>query len=281
MGNGYFGGWRRHLDLPAGPGRLDPRHPPPGFVPMNSQGYMPPELPPEALECLVPTMPYYELPAGLIVPLVRLDDSDYRPLDPKEMRLPPPAPPSEALMQAVEMFYSPPSHERPRNSEGWEQLGLYEFFKAKSQYVRKRPSSDDEGDGYSRGRSDRDEQQEERRAKAKEIEDQIRDDIARRKYRESKSPTPPSFFGSSYGSDPRDSRLDESNKGHQLLRKMGAGLGASEQGIQDPIHPGDVRDRQDLYKGVGINLHDPYENFRKSKGQAFINRMKARTEDVK
>ncbi|XP_075731709.1 SR-related CTD associated factor 6 isoform X2 [Rhipicephalus microplus] len=328
----------------AGPGRLDPRHPPPGFVPMNSQGYMPPELPPEALECLVPTMPYYELPAGLIVPLVRLDDSDYRPLDPKEMRLPPPAPPSEALMQAVEMFYSPPSHERPRNSEGWEQLGLYEFFKAKSQYVRKRPSSDDEGDGYSRGRSDRDEQQEERRAKAKEIEDQIRDDIARRKYRESKSPpsarheeeprrkkrsrsrsesrspprhsrrsrslsrshsrsrsrsrsqsplrrrsperspTPPSFFGSSYGSDPRDSRLDESNKGHQLLRKMGwggAGLGASEQGIQDPIHPGDVRDRQDLYKGVGINLHDPYENFRKSKGQAFINRMKARTEDVK
>nr|XP_037288870.1 LOW QUALITY PROTEIN: calcium homeostasis endoplasmic reticulum protein-like [Rhipicephalus microplus] len=328
----------------AGPGLLDPRHPPPGFVPMNSQGYMPPELPPEALECLVPTMPYYELPAGLIVPLVRLDDSDYRPLDPKEMRLPPPAPPSEALMQAVEMFYSPPSHERPRNSEGWEQLGLYEFFKAKSQYVRKRPSSDDEGDGYSRGRSDRDEQQEERRAKAKEIEDQIRDDIARRKYRESKSPpsarheeeprrkkrsrsrsesrspprhsrrsrslsrshsrsrsrsrsqsplrrrsperspTPPSFFGSSYGGDPRDSRLDESNKGHQLLRKMGwggAGLGASEQGIQDPIHPGDVRDRQDLYKGVGINLHDPYENFRKSKGQAFINRMKARTEDVK
>ncbi|KAL1443350.1 hypothetical protein MTO96_007439, partial [Rhipicephalus appendiculatus] len=90
--------------------------------------------------------------------------------------------------------------------------------------------------------------------------------------------------GSSYGGDPRDSRLDESNKGHQLLRKMGwggAGLGAAEQGIQDPIHPGDVRDRQDLYKGVGINLHDPYENFRKSKGQAFINRMKARTEDVK
>ncbi|KAH8034853.1 hypothetical protein HPB51_003140 [Rhipicephalus microplus] len=173
-------------DYDMRPGLLDPRHPPPGFVPMNSQGYMPPELPPEALECLVPTMPYYELPAGLIVPLVRLDDSDYRPLDPKEMRLPPPAPPSEALMQAVEMFYSPPSHERPRNSEGWEQLGLYEFFKAKSQYVRKRPSSDDEGDGYSRGRSDRDEQQEERRAKAKEIEDQIRDDIARRKYRESK-----------------------------------------------------------------------------------------------
>nr|XP_054920425.1 calcium homeostasis endoplasmic reticulum protein-like isoform X1 [Dermacentor andersoni] len=330
----------------AGPGLPDTRQPPPGFVPMNSQGYLPPEIPPEALECLVPTMPYYELPAGLIVPLVKLEDSDYRPLDPQDLRLPPPAPPSEALMQAVEMFYSPPSHERPRNSEGWEQLGLYEFFKAKSQHVRKRPSSDEEGEGNGRGRSEREDQQSNRRAKAKEGEDQmqLREDPNRRKYRESKSPpsakhdeeprrkkrsrsrsesqspprrsrrsrslsrshsrsrsrshsqspsrrrsperspTPPSFFGSSYGGDPRDSRLDESNKGHQLLRKMGwggAGLGAAEQGIQDPIHPGDIRDRQDLYKGVGINLHDPYENFRKSKGQAFINRMKARTEDVK
>lgn len=40
-----------------------------------------------------------------------------------------------------------------------------------------------------------------------------------------------------------------------------------------------VRDKVDMYKGVGINLNDPYENFRKSKGQAFINRMKARAEE--
>lgn len=59
----------------------------------------------------------------------------------------------------------------------------------------------------------------------------------------------------------------------------GAGLGASEQGIQDPISGGEVRDRQDQYKGIGINLNDPFENFRKSKGQAFINRMKARAEE--
>jgi len=37
-----------------------------------------------------------------------------------------------------------------------------------------------------------------------------------------------------------------------------------------------VRDRVDQYKGVGINLNDPYENFRKSKAQSFITRMKAR-----
>lgn len=105
-------------------------------------------------------------------------------------------------------------------------------------------------------------------------------------------------------------KLDESNKGHQLLRKMGwggAGLGAKEQGIEAPISAGEVRrvstydigissygmnflldlfcdilqvrDRTDQYKGVGINLSDPYENFRKSKGQAFITRMKERAEE--
>jgi hypothetical protein len=37
--------------------------------------------------------------------------------------------------------------------------------------------------------------------------------------------------------------LDESNKGHQLLKKMGwggAGLGSKEQGIDTPISGGDV-----------------------------------------
>ena len=47
-------------------------------------------------------------------------------------------------------------------------------------------------------------------------------------------------------------RLDESNKGHQLLKKMGwggAGLGASEQGIAEPIKGGEIRDRNDMYRG--------------------------------
>lgn len=39
-------------------------------------------------------------------------------------------------------------------------------------------------------------------------------------------------------------KLDENNRGHQLLRKMGwggAGLGANEQGIAEPIKGGEVR----------------------------------------
>ncbi|RWS25035.1 Calcium homeostasis endoplasmic reticulum protein-like protein [Leptotrombidium deliense] len=80
-----------------------------------------------------PDVAYYELPAGLMVPLVKLEDFEYNPIDPVEIKLPAPAPPNERLLKAVEAFYAPPSHDRPRNSEGWEQLGLYEFFRVKSQ----------------------------------------------------------------------------------------------------------------------------------------------------
>lgn len=81
---------------------------------------------------------------------------------------------------------------------------------------------------------------------------------------------------------PADSRLGEENKGHQLLMKMGwsgsGGLGAKEQGIQDPIKGGDIRDKWDQYKGVGVSLDDPYENYRRNKSYNFVARMKAREE---
>lgn len=77
-------------------------------------------------------------------------------------------------------------------------------------------------------------------------------------------------------------RLGEENKGHQMLMKMGwsgsGGLGAKEQGIQDPIKGGDIRDRWDQYKGVGVSLDDPYENYRRNKSYNFVARMKAREE---
>ncbi len=34
------------------------------------------------------------------------------------------------------------------------------------------------------------------------------------------------------------------------------GLGAKEQGIQDPIKVGHVRDKWDQYKGVGVSLDE-------------------------
>lgn len=47
--------------------------------------------------------------------------------------------------------------------------------------------------------------------------------------------------------------IEETNKGHQMLMKMGwsgagAGLGSNNQGIDTPIAGGEVRDRQDMYK---------------------------------
>ncbi|XP_035222086.1 calcium homeostasis endoplasmic reticulum protein-like isoform X2 [Stegodyphus dumicola] len=318
------------------------------FRDVPPMGIGPQDVPPEYMEPAIPPCapPYYDLPAGLMVPLVRLEDTDYdKPLDPDDVRLPPPALPTERLLAAVEQFYCPPTHERARNnayvisSEGWEQLGLYEFFKAKAQAKKQKGLSNDDRDygtsmdlpalqGFSEKKPQRRRYREikspetetpapvkngskgKRRSRSisrsrsrspdapprrssrspspqrphfqrSRVRSRSRSPVDKGRSPE-RSPSPPSFMGSG-SSNSHDRRLDESNKGHQLLKKMGwsgAGLGAAEQGIQDPVDAGDVRDRQDMYKGIGVNLNDPYENFRKSKGQAFINRMKARAEEL-
>lgn len=82
--------------------------PPPGFGP-------PPLMHEPSMEDLLPSMPYFELPAGLMVPLIKLEDSEYKSLDPDAIRLPPPAPPSDRLVAAVEAFYALPNHDSPRD----------------------------------------------------------------------------------------------------------------------------------------------------------------------
>ncbi|KAG5870886.1 hypothetical protein JTB14_035754 [Gonioctena quinquepunctata] len=303
--------------------------PPPGFV----------TKPEPLMEELMPTAPYYDLPAGLMVPLVKLEETTYKPLDPKDIRLPPPAPPNERLLAAVEAFYSLPSHERPRDSEGWEKLGLYEYYKAKNiakkdkedliaaglrqrsrspspivlscdkeppppkrRYRSKSPTpptnthrSNRRSRSRSRSRSKSRSRSPRRRHRNDRDRDSRRDgrerETRRRRSRSrsrSRSPmrrsiSPPhSSFTQLNLMQNAIQELDSSNKGHQMLKKMGwggSGLGANEQGIDAPISGGDVRDRQDQFKGVGCNLNDPYENFRKNKGAAFITRMKARAEE--
>ncbi|KAI4478665.1 hypothetical protein M0804_011693 [Polistes exclamans] len=293
--------------------------PPPGFGP-------PPVIHEPSVEDLMPSMPYFELPAGLMVPLIKLEDGEYKPLDPDAIRLPPPAPPSDRLVAAVEAFYAPPNHDSPRDSDGWEKLGLYEYYKAKN-LARKRKEEDivagirqkskspspilrprskspsppkkryrsksrsrsrSRSRGRSRSRSPttnhrRNSRNSNHNTRSRRRRNSNKDRSPdRRLDRQDRSPTPPSFLGSTYSKAPQEISLDESNKGHQLLKKMGwagAGLGANEQGIEAPISGGEIRDKNDQYKGVGINLNDPYENFRKSKGQAFITRMKARAEE--
>ncbi|XP_054880117.1 calcium homeostasis endoplasmic reticulum protein [Poeciliopsis prolifica] len=274
---------------------------------------------------LVPNVPYFDLPAGLMAPLVKLEDCDYKPLDPKDIRLPPPMPPSDRLLAAVEAFYSPPSHDRPRNSEGWEQNGLYEFFRAKMRARRKKEQEKrNSGHGGSRSRS---RSRSRRRSSSRSSSHSSKSSRSRsgsshsrsrsRSYSRSRSrsrsrssrsrsgsrsrshsnsptkrrrgpksrstsPSATAGLGSSSSKMSGDTRLGEENKGHQLLLKMGwsgsGGLGAKEQGIQDPIKGGDVRDKWDQYKGVGVSLDDPYENYRRNKSYNFVARMKAREE---
>lgn len=59
----------------------------------------------------------------------------------------------------------------------------------------------------------------------------------------------------SAGNFPKQSNecIEESNKGHQMLMRMGwggsgTGLGSHGQGIDTPISGGEVRDRQDQFK---------------------------------
>jgi calcium homeostasis ER protein len=54
---------------------------------------------------LRPKLPYYELPAGLMVPTVSMEDCTYKPIKVSEMRVPPATPPNEYLQRQVERFY--------------------------------------------------------------------------------------------------------------------------------------------------------------------------------
>nr|XP_054763987.1 calcium homeostasis endoplasmic reticulum protein-like isoform X1 [Lytechinus pictus] len=359
------------------PPNIDFSKPPPGFMPGMEFPPMPmPPIaqPPPAQDpndpSLMPRVPYYDLPAGLMAPLVSLEDTDYNPLDSEDIRLPPPQAPSERLLAAVEAFYAPPSRDAPRNSEGWEQNGLFEFFKAKQKYSKLKKEREKDKPKQRRPLSPlrmpakMDRSPSPPTPAAKQLTPPPKQD-SRRRYRSrsrsksrspshspprrtrcsrthSRSRSPPSRFyrrGSrsrsrsrsrsppyrrdikrdrspgrdrspirgrspgrsrspvrgrspgrgrspkrsptpDYGIQPFyqmnvDVKLGEDNKGHQLMKKMGwsgQGLGAKEQGIVTPIASGDVRQDLDKFKGIGMDINDPFESFRKSKSYTYNRR---------
>lgn len=306
--------------------------PPAGAAPISidyEHGRAPvPEAPfVEERDPTIPLAHYYDLPAGLIVPLVKLWDCEYKPVDPKDIRLPIPQPPSERLLAAVEAFYAPPSHDRPRDSQGWEKNGLFEFYKAKIKYIKDKerkieniersPSpiesgtSEEEGSplvttkprhGRSSSRSPVRQRSKSRspsrdrkrslsksrsrsrsRSRSTSRSPRRRGSRSRsRSYSRSKSrsprkepiqrsPTPPAEFVM-FETKSMDSRIEESNVGHKMLMKMGwggQGLGKQGTGIVDPIKQDQVRDKQDKFKGIGIDIDDPFESYRKNKSYTY------------
>lgn len=324
----------------------DLSRPPPGFNNSSAENSPPPA---EVIEEIEPDpQPFFTLPAGLMVPLIGLEDCSYRGLNTALIKLPPPTAPSEKLLAAVEAFYSAPSHERPRDTEGWEKLGLYEYFKIKNAVRKQKEEAIAKGERQkSKSPSPipdsftKPVKKQKKRAyhskspeprispsKSRSATPEIRPTITStanrsRSRKRSRSPspsptpyrnfnrdsrvdrrkrsvTPPSFMGAT----PKAATefIDEGNKGHQMLKRLGwtsGGLGAGKkQGISEPISGGELRDRNDLYKvsnqltfrwqsnlnflsfqGVGMNTNDPYENFRKNRSNNFIVRMKSRGED--
>lgn len=323
---------------------------------------IPVPIPPPQIMPVIPPIdvPYYDLPAGLMVPLVKPGDHSYKPIDPKLVKLPPPQAPSEKLLRAVEEFYAPPSHEKPRDADGWEHGALSEFFKLKQEAIkratknkvftenlkegenkkelvrkqesipkkrykeekspnrkrssrrsrskspkrrsrskRKRSSSNsssssnsDSSSGSSRSRSRSPKSirsRKDRHHPGRHDRGRSGNGSSNQTRKRSRSRSPEEFkpsFTTAFEVKDRNSKLEDTNKGAQLLLKMGwsgtGGLGSSQQGISEPVpETGTVRDSGNMYHGIGVEQRsDAYDSYRKSKGQAFLDRIQ-RTRDDK
>ncbi|VDO56687.1 unnamed protein product, partial [Brugia timori] len=92
---------------------------------------------------LIPSVPYYELPAGMMMPLIEMEDVlvtfsvPYKPVIVSKLRLPPPIPPTERLLRAMDAFYAPQSLENQRDTDGWERNGLLEYYSKKNEIKKK------------------------------------------------------------------------------------------------------------------------------------------------
>jgi calcium homeostasis ER protein len=78
---------------------------------------------------IIPNNPYYELPAGLMVPLVPASRVEYKAIDPKELRLPFPKFPDENFLRMIDSFYSRDSDKR--DSDGWDKNFVEMYTKQK------------------------------------------------------------------------------------------------------------------------------------------------------
>lgn len=67
---------------------------------------------------IIPNTPYYELPAGLMVPLIPHNQVQYKPLNPADLRLPLPKFPDENFLKSIDGYYG--TDGRTRDSVGWD-----------------------------------------------------------------------------------------------------------------------------------------------------------------
>lgn len=66
---------------------------------------------------IIPNNPYYELPSGVMVPLIEAGKKDYSPIKPADLRLPLPKFPDDNFLRAIETYYTDDS--TMRDNDGW------------------------------------------------------------------------------------------------------------------------------------------------------------------
>ena len=249
---------------------------------------------------------YYDLPAGLLLNHIKLEDSEFKPIDPIHMRLPSPKPPSQRLLDAVDEFYRLEKEQVDTEEEVLDEDILKDYYREKKrqikrrmngrqtcnldwvQYREQRPdrvgrsrssSASSSSSSSSSSESSGDEKMKKRggstgstsSSSSSTSSDSGDDKKKKKKNRKS----PPAFE-----SDPVnvEKELGDDNIGAQMLKKMGwesgKGLGAKGTGIVEPIKA-DTSNVKDFKLGIGVSS-DTYEAFRKRKSYTY-NRPSARS----
>lgn len=68
---------------------------------------------------IIPTSPYYELPAGIMISLIKASSKEsYVSIDPEDLRLPLPKFPDESFLRAIDSFYG--TDGKQRDTDGWD-----------------------------------------------------------------------------------------------------------------------------------------------------------------
>ena len=224
---------------------------------------------------------YYDLPAGLMAPLVPLEEHNYTPLDPSLIRLPSPQQPSQRLLNAVEIFYSPPTEENPRNKKGWEAKALIDFFEAKRMAILGRGPLERPGVSSEPGRF-------KRFAPSYEKDKNYQESSHSSGHSPSGSQTPSSlshesshssYSGSAPGSPLREGDVVDTTSEAYPTRnrksdRMGEELGFSSYSFHQSTHTDDAELIDDKYAGVGLDLKpsDIYEQYRRIKSYTYNRR---------
>ncbi|VDP20226.1 unnamed protein product [Onchocerca flexuosa] len=73
----------------------------------------------------------------MMMPLIEMEDVLYKPVVVSKLRLPPPIPPTERLLRAMDAFYAPQNLENQRDTDGWERHGLLEYYAKKTEIKKK------------------------------------------------------------------------------------------------------------------------------------------------